>query len=357
LSTGLARDSAVRPAPAGRRAARDRLHAARLRAARGPVLPVAAGAALVAVPVLGPSGAQFYILVMIALYGTMALGLTVIWGFCGQPSFGHAALFGAGAYAVAITTVSHHWNVWPALALAPVAGAAGGLVFALPAARVRTDQLALGTFALCEVFQVVELASGFTGGSNGLPGVAPLDIGGDLLVTPAQLYWPALGVLAIGYTATRLLRGSAAGRAMRSVRADELAARTLGARVVPLKVAAFAIGGALAGLAGGMYACFAGFISSVSFDVVTSFEVAIMVIIGGVSRPGGAIFGAAVVLVIQDLLQTHAAASQAITGVLMIIVIMIRAGAARRGLSRLRAAGRRRAAAGPARADEAGASC
>jgi branched-chain amino acid transport system permease protein len=321
----------------------DWLRNRRAQLAQHPLLPV--GAALCAfflVPYFGLSGGQYFLLVTIVLYAAMAMGLTVIWGFCGQPSFGHAALFGVGAYTVAILTGLHHWGVWPALALAPLAAAVAGLIFALPAARgAPTDQVALATLALCIVLQVIEDAAQFTGASDGIPGVAALELFGATLIGPEQYYRPALVTLVVAYVVVRLLRGSAAGRSMLAVRGDELAARTLGARVVPLKLLAFAIGGALAGLAGGVYATFAGFVSSVAFDVNLSFQVAVMIIIGGVSRPSGAIAGAAVVLVIQDRLQTHGAVSLAVTGLMLIVVILLRTGAARRGALRLRAAVRR----------------
>lgn len=292
-------------------------------------LPLLALAAAWAVPLAGPTGSTLRLGVNIAIFATVAIGLQIIWGFCGQPSFGQAALYGVGAYALAILTVRHGMAPWPALAAATACGAAAGVVLGLPSLRVSAEQVALVTFALGEVLRVVEANASFTGGSGGLAGVAPLTIGSRELLSAADLYRPALALVAVSYVAARWLRGSASGRAMLAVRADEVAARTMGVRPGPLKLFAFGLGGALAGLAGGFSASFSGFVSSVSFGIVPSFQVVVMVVLGGLGRVGGAIVGAAVVMIIDDQLQSRPSIRLGVTGAAMILVVLVRAGSVR----------------------------
>ncbi len=311
------------------------------RLAASPALPVVLLALAWMAPATGPSGSTLRLGVNIAIFATLALGLQVIWGLCGQPSFGHAALYGVGAYAVAILTVRHGWGPWAALAAAAGFGTLAGLALGLPSLRVRADQLALVTFAVAEALRIVEGNAAFTGGSGGIAGVAPLTLGGGPLVSAADLYRPALVLMAVAYSLARWLRRSAAGRAMLAVRHDEVMARTVGVRPSPLKLFAFALGGLLAGLAGGFAASFTGFVSSVSFGVLTSFELVVMVVLGGLGNLGGAVVGAAVVMVADDRLQTSPAIRLGVTGAAMILVVLARAGALRSAAVTLRSAVRR----------------
>jgi branched-chain amino acid transport system permease protein len=129
---------------------------------------------------------------------------------------------------------------------------------------------------------------------------------------------------------------------MVAVAQDQEAARCLGVRPRPVKLAAFGFGGLLAGLAGGLYACFAGFVSSVSFGVVASFQLAVMVVLGGLGSVGGAITGAAVVLAADQRLQARPAVRLAATGAAMIVVVFARNGVVPDGVAWLQAARRRR---------------
>lgn len=280
-------------------------------------------------PLAGPSGSTLRLGVNIAIFATLAIGLQIIWGFCGQPSFGHAALYGVGAYTLAILTVRHGMGPWPALAAATACGSVAGVVLGLPALRVSAEQVALVTFALGEVLRVVEANAPFTGGSGGLAGVAPLTFGSRTLVSAGDLYRPALVLVAVAYILARWLRGSASGRAMLAVRADEVAARTMGIRPGPLKLFAFGAGGALAGLAGGFSASFSGFVSSVSFGIIPSFQIVVMVVLGGLGRVGGAVVGAAIVMIIDDQLQSRPSIRLGVTGAAMILVVLARAGSVR----------------------------
>lgn len=311
------------------------------RIAGSPVVPVLALALAWTLPWLGPSGSTLRLGVNIAIFASVALGLQVIWGFCGQPSFGHAALFGVGAYTLAILTVREGMGPWPALGAAAVLGMIGGVLMGLPALRVRAEQLALVTFALGEALRVVEANASLTGGSGGIAGVSPLTLWGEPLVSAADLYRPALVLLAAAYLIARLVRRSAAGRAMLTVRHDEALAMTLNIRPAPVKLLAFAVGGLLAGLAGGFAASFNGFVSSVSFGIIASFQLVVMVLLGGLGRLWGAVAGAAVVLLVDDRLQTRPDVRLGATGAAMILVVLARTGALRAAAEQLRTRVRR----------------
>lgn len=335
-------DDALERAAAPRAERRHRLGELSGWVARSPGTPVVAFAVVALLPqLLALSGSDYRLAVNVAIFGVLALGLTVVWGFCGQPSFGHAGLFGLGAYTVAILTVKADIGLSLAFALAPLVGAAGGLIMGLPTLRVQASYVALVTFAMAEALRSIEARAEFTGGSAGLSGVPPLSLGGTQLITPEDLFYPALLLLVLSYLAVRALRGSATGRAMQAVGGDEFAARSLGVNPGPQKLLAFMIGGALAGLAGAFYASFAGFVSSVSFDVVTSVQVVSMVILGGLTI-AGAIVGAAVITVITFQVQSHPDIRLYVTGAVMLGVVLFRGGALGRARSSLALAWRRR---------------
>jgi branched-chain amino acid transport system permease protein len=193
--------------------------------------------------------------------------------------------------------------------------------------RVRADGLALVTFAVGEGLRVVEGNAAWTGGSQGLPGVAPLTWNGRPLLSARDYYPLAAVLLALAYLMTRWLRASPLGWSMLAIGRDPVLAGSLGVRAGPTKVAAWSLAGLLTGLAGGISACFAGFVSSVSFGVVQSFQLVVMVVLGGLGRPGGAVVGALVVLALDDQLQGHPGVRLAATGAAMIAVVIARSGA------------------------------
>jgi len=290
--------------------------------------PMVALVALAAVPILPLSGSQQRLAVSVCLFGMAALGLTIVWGFCGQPSFGHAALTGVGAYTVAILTVRHGMGGWAAVAASGGVGLVAGAAMGLPGLRVRADGLALVTFALGEGLRVVEGNTAWTGGSQGLAGVAPLTSGGRVLLSARDYYPVAAALLAVAYLGARWLRASPLGWSMLALGRDPVLAASLGVRAAPTKLAAWSMAGLLTGLAGGVSAAFSGFVSSVSFGVVQSFQLVVMVVLGGLGRPGGAVVGAMVVLALDDQLQAHPAVRLGATGAAMIAVVIVRSGAA-----------------------------
>lgn len=275
---------------------------------------------------------------LIALEAILVLGLQVIFGFSGSFSFGHAGLYGVGAYTAAILMTRFEMGFPLALIAAVVAGAVMGIAMGLPAIRVRGDYLALITLAWAEILRIVMLNwKEVTGGSAGIFAIPRPSVFFVHVESNNDFYLLALGLLVICLYVVWRLRASGLGLNMLAVRDDELAARGTGVDAGIVKVTAFLIGGALAGVAGGFYATWAGYISSVSFDIVESFTLMIMLILGGRGNILGSIFGAGVIVLINEQLNQLPSVRLGITGLLMVLVVFWRSGvfnkAAVRGLA------------------------
>ena len=191
----------------------------------------------------------------------LAVSLNMISGFCGQISLGHGAFFGAGAYAAALVMVGLA-NVPLALLAALLAGSALGIIVGFASLRVRSDFLAVTTIGVNFLFVGFVRKQTWLGGEMGISGIPPTGFG-----APGNMVM--ILVLACATVAFSLyVNRSWMGFAFRAVGEDEQAATTLGIAANAYKLAAFGIGTALAGLAGGLYTFFTQFITVDAFDFI-----------------------------------------------------------------------------------------
>lgn len=248
-----------------------------------------------------------------AFVGTLALaglGLVLIVGLSGQLSLGHGAMMGLGAYAQA-GLVGAGIDGLPALAAAAMVGALGGLVASIPGRRLGDLGFAMSTLALALVVEegLLRLAP-LTGGAAGLV-VPPLTVAGWRLASPVAQAVASLTLLGAALWLVGRLRNSRLGRAWRAGRDDEVAAAAVGIDVRHARLLAFVCGGALAGLAGGLHAHWLGFLSPEQFGLPLSFELLVLVFVGGVRSLSGALWGS---IVIVSLPQAIAMLRQALPG-------------------------------------------
>jgi branched-chain amino acid transport system permease protein len=229
-------------------------------------------------------------LAILALISAIAvIGLAFAFGYCGLIHLGQAAFMGLGAYGSTLLATKAGWPVWLAV---PVATLASGLIAAglgRPLLRLREHYLALATVGLNVSFEIVAKSwVSLTGGYDGITGIPGFGVAGD----PAA-YAVVLGCLLASALLAVAVRHSTLGRAMIAVRDDELAAGAAGVNVVATKVTAFALAGALGGLAGALYAHYAAYISPGDFALPRSIELLAMLIVGGETSVIGAVIGAA----------------------------------------------------------------
>ncbi len=268
---------------------------------RRPILVAAAVAtATLALPPL-LDGSQLSVYILLGLAAMVAVGLTLLMGYAGQVSIGQAAFYAIGAYAAALLG-AHDVPPLLCLAAAPVVAAACAAVIGGPLLRLRGHQLAFATIAAQLILVSLLGEWEWAGGSVGVPGIPLLSVGGfefDEDIHYAYLVWVALVLvvlLAHNVTTSRV------GRALRALATSETAASASGVPVARYKVAVFTLAAAFAGLAGGIYAFFIGYIAPHSFPVLLSVEYLVMVVVGGLGSLWGALLGAAAVTLLVQVL-------------------------------------------------------
>jgi branched-chain amino acid transport system permease protein len=259
-------------------------------------------------------GGKFYVdlATTIMILAILALSLELLVGHTGLVSFGHAAFFGVAAYAVVLlspkSAAASAWWLLPAAMLA--AGAFALLVGAL-CLRTRGIYFIMVTLAFAQMAYYVFHDTKLGGGSDGVYlYVKPtLAIGGATLVDldrPLPFYGFTLASLVVVYGFVVLLERSRFGHALAGIRANEPRMRAVGFSTYAYKLGAFALGGALAGLAGFLYAVKDGFVNPEILAWHQSGTVLLMVILGGVGRWRGAVLGAFAFVLLKEFFQSEA---------------------------------------------------
>jgi branched-chain amino acid transport system permease protein len=289
-----------------------------------------------------------FFLVFASCFAIIVLGLNLQWGFTGLFNVGVAGFVAVGAYTSALLTTPETADRvggfgWPVAAgwLAAMATAGlAGLGVGLAALRLRHDYLAITTFGIAVVVQLVALnAQWLTGGPFGVQFIPkPLQgwLGTGLAWTLAYLALVA-ALLAAAYTALERLVKSPWGRVLRAIREDEAAAASLGKRAFVFRLQSFVIGSALMGLGGAVYAHFVGYIAPEDFLPILTFQLWAMLIVGGSGNNRGAVLGAYVVWgfwavaggalrgLVPQAEQARAAALQVVLiGVLIAVMLLLR---------------------------------
>lgn len=253
------------------------------------------------------------IMVIIGINIILALGLNLITGVTGQLSMGHAGFMSIGAYTAAILTLQ--FGVSFGLALVGGAFMAGifGFMIGIPTLRLEGDYLAMVTIGFGEIIRVFFLNFELGGKATGLYGM-------DKYTTFTTVW---LLVIIIVFLNAKLLK-SRYGRAMYAIRENEIAAEAAGINTTLMKVLAFTVGAFLAGLAGGLYAHYMGYIAPKDFAFMKSIEILNMVVLGGMGSIPGSILGAVILTVAPEMLRIVDEYRLLFYGALLVILMIFR---------------------------------
>lgn len=240
------------------------------------------------------------VLVSCGIAGILALSLNLINGCAGQFSLGHAGFMAVGAYVSAgITTIylptvfgGTDLGVGAAIGVGGLVAAVAGYLVGLPSLRLRGDYLAIVTLGFGEMIRVAFLNVNSLGGARGMYGIP----------TRSDFFWVYLWLGVTFVVLWRLLKSSR-GRAILALRDDEIAAEAMGVAVSHYKVVCFTLSAFFAGIAGGLYAHYQGFIDPQSFDFNRSVLIVIMVVLGGMGSLSGAVLGAFIVTILPESLR------------------------------------------------------
>jgi len=280
------------------------------------------------------SGATFYVelTTKIMIMAIFALSLDLLVGWTGLVSFGHAAFFGVGAYALALLSPkAAAAGLWSSLGIAIGVAALCAFVVGIFVLRTRGIYFIMVTLAFAQMFYFVFHDTDFGGGSDGryvnlkpdasIFGFVPFD-----LDKPVHVYFVVLALLVIVFAFLQALLRSPFGRALQGIRANEQRMRALGFPVTTYKLAAFTLAGALAGLAGYLLAAQSGFVNPEILSWHESGNVLLMVILGGAGTPYGPIVGAFALTTLHEFFSSVTKHWQLFLGAAIVLIVLFMPG-------------------------------
>lgn len=260
------------------------------------------------------------ILVLIATFALLALGLNVVVGFAGLLDLGYIAFYATGAYTWGILSGAGpikfgytrsefwgQWGFWMVLLVVVAINMCIGVMLGSPTLRLRGDYLAIVTLGFGEIVRIVannlDTVTGAALGISRIPHPTIPIIDYDFGLNPVPYYYLLLLLLVAGIFIIRRLDHSRIGRAWIAIREDEVAAEAMGVPTLKMKLLAFAIGATTAGVAGVVFASKSNYVSPTSFDVFASFLVLCAVVLGGMGSIPGSLAGAVVIVGVPSFLQ------------------------------------------------------
>jgi branched-chain amino acid transport system permease protein len=236
------------------------------------------------------------IMVFAGIYCLITIGLSLLMGYAGQISIGHAAFFGIGAYVSAILTVRYGLNPWLCMFIGMIIAAVVAILVGAPSLKLKGHYLAMATLAFGIIIYIIfneEIE--WTGGPDGMSGIPGLSLFGfefDSVVSYFYLVW---SFVFAAFIFTINIIQSGAGRALRAIHSSEPAASAMGVDISRFKLIVFVYSAILASLAGSLYAHYLNFINPSTFDLFFSIKLLIMIALGGMHNIWGAIIGAGLI--------------------------------------------------------------
>jgi ABC-type branched-subunit amino acid transport system ATPase component/ABC-type branched-subunit amino acid transport system permease subunit len=276
----------------------------------------------VAVVPLALSSGQLFVAASAAIFGIVAVSLVPLSGWAGQVSLGQFALAGAGAGATGALLVHFNLDLFLALGVSAVVGAAVAVLIGLPALRIPGTYLAAVTMAFAVPVSTYFLSQIYFPGIAETDVVRPVLFGKVSLESPRTFYWLCLALLVVALHLTRNLRDSRAGRVILATRDNEMAAASFSISPLRTKLFAFAFSGAMAAMAGGLYIVANRGLGFSGIDPELSIDVFLMVAIGGLGSTTGAVLGVVYVEAMQYLLPGYAQLLATGGGLLLLLLVV-----------------------------------
>ena len=272
------------------------------------------------------------ILIVCAMNVLLAMSLNLVIGYTGQLNLGQSGFFAIGAYVTTVLLKSYGWNFWLACVVAVLAAGLVGLLLAAFAARLRGHYLGIASLGFAViVYQILINWESVTKGVRGIYGIRPppLAIPGfpDLnFSNQAALFYLVAGIALLVYLLLDNLLRSPIGETLRAIREDEISAASLGVNGAKWKAFSFSLSAAIAGLAGCFYPGFVGTLVPDAFNIVESFTMLAMVVVGGMGTMIGPVLGAIVLTFLPELLRGFGDLRLIVYGLALTLVVLFMPG-------------------------------
>lgn len=260
---------------------------------------------------------QANMLIPIGFNIILAVSLNLTAGFLGQLPLGHAGFMSIGGYTAALLTLSGAFNgtlgFYSAIIIGGIVAALFGILIGLPVLRLKGDYLAIITLGFGEIIRVIILNLDFTGGAMGLKGIPKLTTVSNIFI------WVVITIFVI-----QVIIKSRHGRAILSIREDEIAAEASGIPITYYKVLTFSISAFFAGIAGGLYAHYISVLDPGNFGFMKSVEILVMVVLGGMGSIIGSVVSATVLTLLPELLRAFSDYRMVVYSLLLVIVMIFK---------------------------------
>lgn len=270
-------------------------------------LPIIVFAFVMAAIPFVPGMPPFWIVLLdnIGLSALVAMGLVLLTGVGGLTSFGQAAFCGFGAYTTAVLTTAYGMSPWLTLPLSLLVSGIAAVLLGLVTVRLSGHYLPLGTIAwglgLFYLFGKLE----FLGRNDGISGIPPLSIGSLKMIDPGTIYFAIWIAVLLSALLTTNLLDSRTGRAIRALRRGHIAAEAFGVQAPRAKLLVFIYAAVLAGLSGWLYAHFQRAANPTPFGAQAGIEYLFIAVVGGAGYVWGGVLGAAIVVILKEILQSY----------------------------------------------------
>ncbi len=287
-------------------------------------------AAIAALVVATPFLSNYHIRVVnsLLIYILLGIGLNIVIGYTGLLDLGFVAFYAVGAYTYALLAspqLDLHLPFLFIVGVAAVLGMITGILLGIPVLKLRGDYLAIVTLGFGEIIRiVVNNVDWLTGGPKGIARLDKASIFGVEIARPIEIYWLLLvTVFVVGLFVWRLER-SILGKAWAAIREDQDAARGIGINTTNAKLAAFSTSATIGAVAGTIFAASQRFVSPESFTLQESVLIVLMIVIGGIGNILGIVAGAAILILLPELLREFAEWRILFLGILMVVLIIVR---------------------------------
>ncbi|WP_234120477.1 branched-chain amino acid ABC transporter permease [Clostridium hydrogenum] len=254
------------------------------------------------------------IIILICINVILALSVNLILGFTGQFTIGHSAFMAIGAYASAMLTIKLNLPFIIALLGGGIIAGLIGFIIGVPTLKLKGDYLAITTLGFCQIVVVIIQNIPQIGGAQGLTGIPPK-------TTFAWTFFAMIITILVIYNIVH----SSQGRAMISVREDEIAAEAMGINTTKYKIMAFVIGSFIAGVAGGLYSHYMMYIEPTTFNFLKSVDFITYVVLGGIGSIPGCIVSTAVLTYLPEGLRGFGDLRMVIYPILLIVIMILNA--------------------------------
>ncbi len=263
------------------------------------------------------------LLTLAGIYAIVSLSLNLITGFAGQLALGHAGFMAIGAYGTAISVQKFGIPLFISIFIGAIITALFGLLIGFPTLRLRGDYLAITTLGFAEIIKVmIENLGDLTGGAAGLKGIPPFSDTGDFMLDAVIKFSWVFGFFILTLVVVSNFIKSSPGRAVISIREDEIASNSMGINVAYYKMFAFTLSAFFAGIGGGLYAAYFGYLNPNMFGFMNSVNFVVIIVLGGLGSLTGTVLASTIFIYIREWLDVFGDLRLVIFGLILILIML-----------------------------------